>query len=508
MGRAQMNESVELYACLYANEFPAQALLRLRPESHNQPCVVMEGEPPLQQVCSLNTKARLLGMEHAMTRVEVDTFSQLTVLSRSLESEVATKNILLECAAAFSPRVEDRSEDAALLFGIDIAGTQSLFGPPEMVARGFLERVRSLGISAQVTVSRNFHAAVCLAKGSQRTPIQAITPGEEATVLAPLPLSVLDLTETQAETFGLWGVHPLGMLAALPEKELIARMGQDGKRLRQLARGALPHLFQPVEQDFALEERTELDTPVELLDSLMFVGGVMLDQLILRAKARILALASATITLSLEGGASHSRTVRLHYQPLTSSSGSSCCTSISKPIRRRHLSLPSHFTPNRAAPARCNPVSSPHSFLRQVVWMSRLLASAPSSVKGMSAALYSKIPTRRRAFAWNPSPCLRAALPCPFRRNSEPLSGSFDRRRQQPSDCKAHDRHSSSFAKNATRSNTLMVRGSPKATGGIQALWGWEQWDLVARAEDGSLLCCCMMRDLLHDQWQMAALYD
>ena len=60
-----MNEPAELYACLYAKEFPAQALLRLRPELHNQPCVVMEGEPPLQQVCSLNTKARLLGMEHA-----------------------------------------------------------------------------------------------------------------------------------------------------------------------------------------------------------------------------------------------------------------------------------------------------------------------------------------------------------------------------------------------------------------------------------------------------------
>ena len=112
-----------------------QALLRLRPELHSKVCVVMEGEPPLQQVCSLNTRAQLLGMEHGMTRVEVDTFSQSVVLSRSLESEAATRDILLESAAAFSPRVENRSEDAALLFGIDIAGTQSLFGPPEMVPR-------------------------------------------------------------------------------------------------------------------------------------------------------------------------------------------------------------------------------------------------------------------------------------------------------------------------------------------------------------------------------------
>ena len=29
MGRSQMNEPTELYACLYASEFPTQALLRL-----------------------------------------------------------------------------------------------------------------------------------------------------------------------------------------------------------------------------------------------------------------------------------------------------------------------------------------------------------------------------------------------------------------------------------------------------------------------------------------------
>ena len=41
-----------------------------------------------------------------------------------------------------------------------------------------------------------------------------------------------------------------------------------------------------------------------------------------------------------------------------------------------------------------------------------------------------------------------------------------------------------------------------------QTLWGFEQWDLVARAQDDSLLCCCIMRDLMQNEWQMAALYD
>jgi hypothetical protein len=74
MDALQMSKPAELYACLYAREFPAQALLRLKPEFHNKPCVVMDGASPLQYVCSLNTKARLLGIRRNMTRVEVDTF--------------------------------------------------------------------------------------------------------------------------------------------------------------------------------------------------------------------------------------------------------------------------------------------------------------------------------------------------------------------------------------------------------------------------------------------------
>jgi DNA polymerase III alpha subunit len=233
-----MSQPPDLYACLFVKEFPAQALLRLRPDLHSRPCVVMEGEAPAQSVCSLNTKARLLGMERGMTSVEVDTFPEPVVLPRSARSEMATKAILLECAGAFSPRVEDRSETNAFLCGIGIAGTKSLFGPPDTLARSLLERVRALGISASVTISGNLQAAVSLAKGlAPRVPVQVIMAGGEAAALSSLPLSVLDLNEKQSETFELWGIRTLGMLAMLPEAELVARMGQECRRLRQLALG-------------------------------------------------------------------------------------------------------------------------------------------------------------------------------------------------------------------------------------------------------------------------------
>jgi protein ImuB len=469
----------------------------------------MEGEPPSQQVCSLNTKARLIGLERGMTHVEVDTFPHAVVLSRSLQSEAAMKAILLECAGVFSPRIEDRSIDTALLFGIDIAGTESLLGPPIMLAQNLLERVTSIGISAQATISNNFYAAVCLGKGmSQSTPIEVIPQGEEATTLAPLPLAVLDLTETQAETFALWGIQTLGMLAALPEKELIARMGQDGKRLRQLARGKRPHLFQPIEPVFALEEQIDLDTPVELLDSLLFVVGVMLDQLILRAKARILALASVTITLSLDGGASHIRTVR----PALPTTDKQLW------IKLLHLDLEAH--PPQASILAVALHAEPGSFSK--VQLGIFSPQLPEATR-LDVTL-----ARIRAIVGegNVGRVVLEDTHAPEGFHIEPFivpsgnSTEVTPPEQRGAARQLRPPETVSVTLKSSRPATLFFReqryaieqayGPWLAEGDWwnQTLWGFEQWDVVARAQDGSLLCCCMMRDLMQGEWQMAALYD
>ncbi len=249
-----MSTAEELYACLYAREFPAQTVLRLRPELRKKPCAVVDGEPPLEQVCSLNAKARRMGIMVGMTRVEMETFSEVTLLSRSTTEEMATKTALLECAGSFTPRVEEASTEIEFACVLDITGTEKLFGPPATLAETLLKHVQALGITASVAVSRNFHAAICRARGmSSNVSVIVIPAGEESAALASLPLSVLMLSEENAATFALWGIRTLGMLAALPEKELITRMGQEGKRLRQLARGEQPHLFQPIEPPFKLE---------------------------------------------------------------------------------------------------------------------------------------------------------------------------------------------------------------------------------------------------------------
>ena len=303
--------SSELYLCVYAQEFPSQAMLRFRPELRHRPVVVMEGEVPFQQVCSCNRAARKLGVVAGMSRAEMDSFPSGALLKRSTSEEQATKLALLESAGCFSPRIEDISNNIAFSCVLDIAGSEKLFGPPQLMARRVKEAMAALNVHSSIAVSCNFHTAVSLAQGTFSSESSIVIPhGTERLALASLPLSVLDISPEHAETFSQWGVITLGILAMLPEKDLIARLGQEGKRLRQLARGESPHLFLPIDPVVALEECIELDAPVEILDSLLFGVSMMLDQLIARATARILSLAVITAELGLDGGNVHIRVVR------------------------------------------------------------------------------------------------------------------------------------------------------------------------------------------------------
>lgn len=437
----------------------------------------------------------------------MDTFVGPVVLARSIEAERATRNVLLECAGAFSSRIEERSEAIAFLCVLDIAGTQRLFGPPEMLAKHLRQRIRPLGISGRVTVSGNFHAAVCLAKGMAWSVLQVVAAGKEATALGSLPLATLDLAERQAETFNLWGIRTLGMLAALPEKELIARMGQDGKRLRQLALGELPHLFQSIDVPFVLEERVELDFPLEDLESLLFGLSIMLEQLILRAKARIVALASVTVTLYLDSGSSHSRTVR-PAQPTNEKQ---------LWLKLLHLDLEAH---------------PPHAAILTVV-----LHAEPGSTNKVQLGLFSpQLPETSRldvtlariAALVGEGNVGRAVLDdthTPEGFHIEPFqicSDSAEPRSPMSRACMRQLRP-------ALPTSVVLENGRPRTfsfcnqrcvveqaygpwlKGGEwwnETIWGEEQWDLIGRVQDNTRLFCCVGRDLVGDQWQVAALYD
>ncbi len=517
--------TIPLYACLYVREFPAQAMLRLRPQLRESPVAVLEGTAPRQRVCSSNTRANALGVETGLTRAELEVFPSVALLPRSLAEEASARAALLQCAGQFSPRVECQSvecltptctpeqmSDTHFCCILDIAGTEKLIGPPEKLAKKLLQSVRTLGIHATVVVSANLDSALCLARN---LPIRtAILPaGEEAKILAPLPLTVLSLTPEHAETFARWGISTLGALAALPEKELIARLGQEGRRLRQLARGQAPHLLVPADPPFTLEERIELDSPVELLDSLLFVLGVLLDHLIARATAQILALASVTVRLALEGGSTHTRTVR----PALPNNDRRLW------LRLLHLDLQAH--PPSAAILSFTLTASPGSTSKVQLGLFSPQLPEPARLDVTLARIRSFVGEQRvgravledthhpDAFRIEPFtiPTTHTAVPAP---QAQARSARRRLRPPEPVTVTLHQRRPTSFVFRNQRYTVERAWGPWYFSGnwwGVEC-WSMEKWDLVAHASDNATICCSIarnpMRPAATEDWCIEELYD
>ena len=104
----------------------------------------------------------------------------------------------------------------------------------------------------------------------------------------------------------------LRALAALPEIALSERLGQEGLRLQQLARGAASRTLVPVEAPAVFEEAVELEYPIVLLEPLAFLLNRLLEQICARLASRALNTQELRLTLELQNlaGAISARCLR------------------------------------------------------------------------------------------------------------------------------------------------------------------------------------------------------
>ncbi len=293
-----------LFASIFVPDFPVEALLRVEPELRSQRVAVLEGKPPLQKIFAVNKNARHAGLESGMTRLQAEAWPDLAIRCRCTLQEAAAHAALLDCAQAFSPRVEDNAPDTVVL---DISGTESLFGPPAQLAHDLAQRASHLGLEANVAVAPNPDAATIAARGYSGVTI--LTPENQEERLGHLPLHVLfprDSKEKEEEAqqflhkLERWGVRTLRAFAKLPEVAISERLGQEGVFLQKLARGANSRSLVPVDPVLVFEEAVELEHPLILLEPLAFLLNRLLEQLCARLAARALATQELQLKLELD----------------------------------------------------------------------------------------------------------------------------------------------------------------------------------------------------------------
>lgn len=495
-----------LYLCLHVPEFPAQALLRLRPELRRSAFAVLEGERPFERVISRPPQATALGLGVGVNRAEAEAYG-VPLLRRSVAEEGAARAALLSALAPYTPAVEDHSTTTDCILVIDLTGTDRLLGPPAQATARIRAAVRDAGFSARLVSSANIHTALCLARTRFRQTLHVL-PGEEAAALSALPLAVLALEEEQAATFQQWGVRSLGELAALPEIELIASLGQAGHRLRQLARGVLPHLFQPTPVVFALTEFLEFDFPVELLDPLLFTLNTMLEQLLARAGSRALALATVTVECGHEKGEPHRRSLR----PSLPTSDRALLLKLLQLDLQAHppetaiVSLRLSAEPGHESKVQIGLFSPqlPES-TRLEVTLARLAAVVGEDRVGQAV-----LTDTHQDGSFTLQPFVVPAIQPAVLPTKSPTTGLRRLRPAATVRVSLVDAQLSGFWHEGQHYDVREIFGPWRSSGSwwTDHLWSSERWDVAAATPNGTVLIGIVAHDHVKQQWQLEAVYD
>ncbi|WP_312198437.1 DNA polymerase IV [Anaerospora hongkongensis] len=136
----------------------------------------------------------------------------------------------------YSPLVEPLSLDEAFL---DVTGMDGLYADPADIARRIKDEIKQqLRLTASAGVAPNKFLAKLASDLQKPDGLYIIRPGEEAQVLAGLPVRRLwGVGEVTAASIAKLGIRTIGQFAAADPKLLERHIGRDVYDLQRLARG-------------------------------------------------------------------------------------------------------------------------------------------------------------------------------------------------------------------------------------------------------------------------------
>jgi DNA polymerase IV len=235
----RVSERVILHVDLDA--FFAAVEQRDRPELRGRP-VIVGGSDPTQRgvVSAASYEARRFGVHSAMPlRTALRLCPQGVFLPVSGRKYQAVSREVMAILRRFTPLVQPISIDEAFL---DVTGSRALFGDGEAIARRIKATIHDeVGLTASVGVATTKLVAKIASDLRKPDGLVVVPPGEEASFLAPLPISRLwGVGEKTAAALREFGVVTIGDLAALPPEPLVRRFGRHGASLVERAQGIDP----------------------------------------------------------------------------------------------------------------------------------------------------------------------------------------------------------------------------------------------------------------------------
>jgi protein ImuB len=167
------------------------------------------------------------------------------------------------------------------------------------------------GWDARAGAAERKFAALAAASVARAGQALVVSSDETPAFLAPLPLGVLPFERERSEELEGLGMRTVGQLAALPGAAVAERLGPEGRRAWQLARGGGRSRVRPRRPPAEIAERLEFPEPVDNELTVRRALGALVERALDRSERGGRAVRKAALSARIVGGGSWRRTLTL-----------------------------------------------------------------------------------------------------------------------------------------------------------------------------------------------------
>jgi DNA polymerase-4 len=290
--------------------FYASIEKRDRPELVARPVIVGGGRRGVVSTCCYIARTR--GVRSAMPMFKALALCpDAVVIKPDMAKYVAAGREIRAMMQALTPLVQPNSIDEAVL---DLAGTQALHqAPPAVTMARFARRVEAeLGVTVSVGLAPNRLLAKIAVERDKPRGFAVIGAAEAAALLAPEPVTLLPgVGPALARRLAAQGFTRLGQIAALADRDALARFGEEGPALAARARGEDTRPVRPEREAKSVSAETTFNTDLATAAELEPILWRLTEKLARRLRAADLAASGVVLKLKTSRFALRSRQARL-----------------------------------------------------------------------------------------------------------------------------------------------------------------------------------------------------
>jgi protein ImuB len=233
------------------------------------------------RVQAATAAARIAGVQRGQRQREAQACCpDLRLLDANPDLDARAFEPVVAAVTAFSPRVEIVRPGVVALA---TRGPSRYFGGDAALAGKIATAVRDALTRIAPHDQREDRCRVGVADGLFPALLAAsrqvvVPPGDSPAFLAPFPTTMLDRTDF-TDLLRRLGITTLGALAALDERDVLDRFGDDGLRAQRLARGLdeRPLVTRPPRAELVAQE--PFDPPAERVDVVAFAARGLAERL-------------------------------------------------------------------------------------------------------------------------------------------------------------------------------------------------------------------------------------